>query len=201
MLNLISYTNIIIHILNTLQIINSMEFEELDGETRRCMLIEFEKEESSGNPYRSPRLNNIGKERFQEIMRNAIISGDISSLAKGLSNLAFWNKTESCTTNGRTHQKNIPRNAGELLAHSEFTTWYTRGFAKRLIEEGIDLCEVYRAGTAQTPRCECTNLEGERVKVKDIYDGHRARYHPTGDLATFSIPSVPWCHHTIRRPK
>ena len=192
---------IAIQILNTLQIITVLEFEELDDETRRWMLFEFEKEESGGNPFRSSRLNSMGKEKFQEIMRNAISSGDILSLTNALSNRMFWNTTELRTTSGITHTKNIPRNAAQMLAHTEFTTWYTRGFAKRLIEEGIDSCEIYRAEMAKTPRCKCTRLEGQTVKVKDIYDGHRVKYHPAEDPDAFSIPSGPLCHHTIRRLK
>lgn len=179
--------NIAIQILNTLRIITVLEFEELDDETRKWMLDEFEKEENS-DPYRSSRLNSVGQEKFEEIMRNAIRFGDISSLATALSDPTFW-------------KNNIPRNATKLLAHTEFTTWYTRGFAKRLMEEGIDLCEIYRAEMAVTPRCECTRREGQTVKVKDIYDGHRAKYRPISNPGAFSIPSGPLCHHTIRRLK
>ena len=57
-----------------------MDFKELDNETRKWMLVEFEQEERSGNPYRSSRLNSEGKERFSEIMRSAIESGDILTL-------------------------------------------------------------------------------------------------------------------------
>ena len=51
----------------------------------------------------------------------------------------------------------------------------------------------------QNPRCECTGLEGKIVQVKKIYDGHRAKYHPYENISAFSIPSGPYCHHTIRR--
>ena len=133
-------------------------------------------------------------------MRNAICDGDIPCLINALSNHMFWNTTEPYTR-GITSEKNIPSNAVETLAHTEFTTWYTRGFARRLMEEGIDFCEIYRAKTANTPRCECTKFEGRTVKVKKIYDGHRAKYHPTKNHTAFSIPSGALCHHTIRRLK
>lgn len=191
--------NIAIQILNTLRIITVLEFEELDDETRRWMLFEFEKEESSDNPYRSSRLNSMGKEKFQEIMQNAISSGDISSLTNALSNRMFWNATELCITRGIPHTKRVPSNAVKLLAHTEFTTWYTRGFARRLMEENVDLCEIYRAEKAQIPRCECTRLEGTIINVKKIYDGHRAKYHPRKNPSAFSIPNGANCHHTIRR--
>ena len=179
-----------------------MKFEELDDETRKWMLIEFEEEESSKNPYRSSHLNSTGKEKFREIMKNAISSGNILSLTNTLSNLTLWKKTGLVTTKGTVRERRIsPSSSAKSLAHTEFTTWYTRGFAKRLMEEGIDSCEIYRAEVTKNPRCECTKLEGHTVKVKAIYDGHRAKYHPTINSSAFSIPSGPFCHHTIRRLK
>ena len=179
-----------------------MKFEELDDETRKWMLIEFEKEESSKNPYRSPRLNSTGQEEFGKIMKNAINSGDILSLTNNLSNSSLWKQTELATRGSTTYEKRIdPNSSAKLLAHTEFTTWYTRGLARRFMEENIDSCEIYRAEMAKTPRCECTKLEGQVIKVKDIYEGHRAKYHPNVNYSAFSIPSGPFCHHTIRRLK
>ena len=72
-----------------------------------------------------------------------------------------------------TRERRInPNSAAKLLAHTEFTTWYTKGFARRLMEENIDLCKIYRAEIAQNPRCECTKLEEKIIQVKKIYDGH-----------------------------
>jgi hypothetical protein len=40
------------------------------------------------------------------------------------------------------------------------------------------------------------------VTVREIHDGHRARYWPApGNPGAFSIPFAPGCHHTIRRIK
>ena len=180
----------------------TLNFEELDAETRKWMLVEFEKEENSENPYRSLRLNNAGKEKFRKIIERAIKSGDILSLTRALSDPSLWKQTESYDRNGVRYERNIvPGKAAKALAHTEFTTWYTRGFARRLMEEDIDLCEIYRAATVENPRCECTKLEGHIIKVKSIYDGHRAKYHPNKNNSAFSIPNGPFCHHTIRRLK
>ena len=165
-------------------------FEELDDETRKWMLIEFEAEESS-KPYRPRTLDTTGLAKFADIMRNAIRTGDIQSLEYDLS----------------TYIVSSPANAAHRLAHTEFTTWYTRGFARRLREEGIDECEVYRAGTARQPRCDCSRLEGVVVSVNAIYDGHRVPYHHNGRKTSnytgspIPIPKGPMCHHTIRRKR
>lgn len=179
-----------------------MNFEELDDATRKWMLVEFENEENSKSPYRSPRLNNIGKEKFKDIMKKAINSGNILSLTHDLSNFTLWKQSELATRGNTTYEKRIdPKNSAKLLAHTEFTTWYTKGLARKMMEEKIDYCEIYRAEVAKTPRCECTKFEEQSVKVKDVYDGHRAKYHPTINSNAFSIPSGPFCHHTIRRLK
>jgi hypothetical protein len=41
-----------------------MNFEELDDITRHYMLVEFEAEEGTGNPYRSKALSLPGREVF-----------------------------------------------------------------------------------------------------------------------------------------
>ena len=152
--------------------------------------------------YQSTRLNNAGKEKFRKVMEEAIKSGDILSLTRALSDPSLWEQTEPYARKGMMYERDIvPIAAAKMLAHTEFTTWYTKGFAKRLIEEDIDSCEIYRAETTLNARCECTRLEGHIVKVKDIYNGHRAKYHPNKNNSAFSIPSGPFCHHTIRRLK
>jgi hypothetical protein len=69
------------------------------------------------------------------------------------------------------------------------------------MEEGVELCEVYRGAPAFQPRAECQDHDGKSFKVIDVYNGHRARYHPVVNEFAFSIPIGPNCHHTIRRLK
>ena len=172
-----------------------MEFGELDAETRKWMLVEFEAEEDS-KPYRPPRLNDVGQMKFVEMMTRAIQTGDIQSLEAEVSS-GCLKSMETRTRNGRTSHVRVPRNAAHILAHTEFTTWYTRGFARRLIEEGVEMCEVYRAEAAARPRCSCSRLEGSVVSVRSVYDGHRPYHYGTNPEIT--IPDGPLCHHTIRR--
>ena len=177
-----------------------MDYKELDTTTRKYMLQEFSKEENGGNPYRSPRLNTTGRSKFHSIMEDAIKNGNEKTLAKNLQDPNFWNEKESARRKDTFYEKKIdPISAAALLAQTEFNTWYTTGLAKRLIDEEIDECEIYRAELAKQPRCECSKLEGKTVKVSDIYGGHRAKYHPKFNAAAFSIPSGPFCHHTIKR--
>lgn len=93
----------------------------------------------------------------------------------------------------------MPQSAARL-ALTEFSTWYVRGFAKRLLDEGVAQCQVYRGAQPKWEPGECADHEGRVVPVQSIYDSHRARYWPEpGDAAAFSIPFGPSCHHVIRR--
>ncbi len=178
-----------------------MQFEELDEKTRGHMLAEFEAEEASGNPYRGERLSAQGRNIFSDLMREAIRSGSEQSLLAALSNPAFWNPSEEYERNGvvRTRRINIQQ-AAEQLSLSEFNSWYVRGLAKRLIDEGVRSCQAYRASMPKWEPGECGAHEGQVYAVEEIYRGHRARYWPKpGDPSAISIPFTPGCHHTIRR--
>ncbi|MGB3479417.1 MAG: hypothetical protein WBB67_09675 [bacterium] len=177
-------------------------FLELDKITRKWMLEEFLNEQNSGQPYLSTQLTNSGKKVFLIEMQKAITSssGNEITLGKAIMNPSCW-RPSYIDKRGRTISIN-PQASAQRLAQTEFNTWYVRGLARRLIEEKVDLCEVYRAGSAEDPRTECTSWEGKTFKVQDIYNGHRARYWPLpGNPGAFSVPSGPNCHHSIKRIK
>lgn len=172
----------------------AMHFEELDDRTRKLMLEEFEIEQRSSNPYFSPLLTKIGRREFVSLMRKAIRSGDEQQLVSSLARATYWDDT-----NRRGSVVNV-RHAAEQLAVSEFNTWYVRGLAKRLLDEGVTECQVYRAEDPRAERGECRQYEGRILPVEDVYGGHRARYWPEpGDPHALSVPFHPGCHHTIRR--
>ena len=179
----------------------AMNFEELDETTRQFMLAEFEAEESGGNPYRSADLSAAGQAVFPDLMRQAIHAGDDQSLIQSLLNLSFWKPTQTYVRAGVPRQRRInPQNAAERLGLTEFNTWYARGLARRLLEEHVETCQVYRADMAWEPRAECQQHEGLRYPVQLVYEGHRARYWPPpGNPGALSIPVGPNCHHSIRR--
>lgn len=178
-----------------------MNFEELDDTTRRFMLEEFEAEEASGNPYRSPNLNSKGLTAFPDLMRSAIEQGNEETLADALNDPSLWNETEPWKRHGVPQEPrriNV-RQQSERLALTEFNTWYVRGFARRLLEEGVARCEVYRGGQPKWEPADCADHEGLHLPVQEVYDGHRARYWPTENPDATSVPFGPNCHHTIRR--
>lgn len=165
------------------------------------MLEEFLNEERSGNQYRSVRLSLLGIKVFRSEMEIAIKKGNEETLARALSISSYWKSSEKYQRGGifRTRRIN-PMKAAEFLAYTEFNTWYVKGFTRRLLKEGEEYCEVYRAAPAWAPRGECLLHEGKIYRVQDIYNGHRIKYWPLpGNPSALSIPIGTNCHHTIRR--
>ncbi len=179
-----------------------MNFEELDEKTRDSMLNEFNTEWARTSHYIPDGLNTNGLSMFPELMRKTIKSGTIESLVSDLSNPSYWKPSRTYMRKGNPVTQNInPVIEAGRLAHSEFTTLYTKGLTKRLLNEGEKECQVYRADMAIQPKCECTSLEESIIPLDKIYNGTRKKYFPTNDPTAFSIPSAPYCHHTIRRIK
>jgi len=181
----------------------NMKYEELDQTTRQYMLREFEAEETSGKPYRSKALSADGLRAFPGLMRQAIQSGNEQTLYQALNVPEYWEPDEPYVRGGaqRTRRRNIEQSA-RRLALSEFGTWYVRGMARRLLDEGEEECQVYLAETPDTDGKpgECSLHEGMVLPVREVYKGHRRRYWPEpGNRAALSVPSSPGCHHLIRR--
>lgn len=178
-----------------------MHYTELDEKTRSIMLSEFDAEQAGGNPYRSKALSLRGDQVFPQLMRDAIRQGTEVSLASALADASLWNPMETYVRDGisRERKRNVQQSA-ERLATTEFSTWYVRGLAKRLLDEGVKNCQVYRGAQPKWEPGECSEHEGRIVDVKTIYDNHRARYWPEpGNKAKFSVPFAPGCHHLIKR--
>ena len=179
-----------------------MDFEELDETTRKWMLEEFNTEQAQEKHFEPKDMTAAGLREFPKRMRKAFESGTIESLTTDLADPSIWNDSTTQNRKGKIISITInPATWAKRLAHSEFTTLYTRGFARRLMEEGEKECQIYRADKAVEPKCECTNMEEEIVPIEKTYNGHRAKYFPNDNPTAFSIPSVAHCHHTIRRVK
>lgn len=181
----------------------AMNYHDLDDKTREYMLKEFEKEENGGNPYRSKTLSMQGVSVFPDLIRNAIKSGNEISLCSAIEQENYWDSQEAYTRSGitRTRRRNIAQSAKRLVL-SEFSTWYVRGFAKRLLDEGVEKCRVYRGEQPKWEPGECAMHEGLVVSVQEVYENHRVRYWPEpGNIEAFSVPFGPGCHHIIERVK
>ena len=171
-----------------------MIFEELNEATRRFMVDEFEAEERGGSPFRGKGLTPAGLVVVPDLIRQAILQGNNDTLADSLCTWDYWLRFD------RIGRRVNLEHAAKRLGQSEFSTWYVRGLARKLLEEGIQSCQIYRAGEPKGEPAECSTHEGQIVSVQEVYEGHRAHYWPEpGRHDVLSIPFNPFCHHLIRR--
>ncbi len=169
-------------------------FEELDDTTRQWMLEEFRKERTSGDPYLSPWLSETGHDVFLGAMEGAIRDGFDETLAFDLTHPSYWKSHDS---DGKVIS---PFQHSKRLAAFEFNTWYVRGLARRLMDEGETECQVYRADVSPGEPCEkCRQMEGNTYQVAKVYEGHRAAYWPEPDPYAICIPAHMDCRCSIRR--
>jgi len=165
------------------------------------LLREFEAEEAFHRPYRGERMSALGRSDFSILMRRAIEIGSEVTLTDRVIRQDYWMSSEGYTRAGVTRERCINFvQAAEQLGLSEFNTWYVRGLSRRLLDEGVEHCQICRGTMPKWEPGESSAHEGLVVRVQDVYDGHRIRYWPKpGRPDRLSIPFTPGCHHTIRR--
>lgn len=137
---------------------------------------------------------------WEEAMPAALAEHDDEWLLAQMLDPSYWRANRPPTRPGYKPPRVNVQWAANLLCLGEFNIAYVRGLAEVLIARGETECVVYRAEGASEPRCECTAWEGQSFALRDVIDGHRARYWPpeAGSETAFSVPSGFNCHHSIR---
>ena len=138
-----------------------------------------------------------GRSQFARLLRESIERGSEETLASSLASPELWNELGPLPQGGVGPLD--PRRGAVELARMEFNTWYVRGLCRRLLEEGEEYCQIYRAWDGDGSPDECDRLENRVLPVRPIYNAHRAKYHPFRRPEAFSIPSGPRCKHSVRR--
>ncbi len=179
----------------------TLAFEELDLITRLIMISEFEAERDVTCSSSCEALSPLGATAFPFLMRAVMTSGNEASLARALALPQYW---QSEVNLWRSMDRGVPldfREAAVTCALSEFNFWYVRGLAKRLVSEGVALCEV--CSTASVPcRTEaCALHDGEVFRTEDVYHGSRLRLQGGRHECVVTIPAGDGCYHTIRRKR
>jgi len=137
-------------------------FENLDEQTRKLMLVEIEHDHKSEVLYYSKRFNDTGIKLYLGLLKQAAIDGDEQSLATALkANKCFNTHEERRTKSGMTQVK-IPETANETLTESEFNRFYMRALCIRAIENNQSLL-IYRARHSDNPRVESEMLIGKEM--------------------------------------
>lgn len=123
-------------------------YENLDEDTRRWMLAEFDEDERAGRVHLNPLLTDRGRKEFPWLMREAIQHHDDVWLANGLLKPGIV-RVEMADSEalGRSVSE-LPGSVVESLAADEFNRYYSRGVCRRVLESGLGgQVEIYKIST------------------------------------------------------
>jgi hypothetical protein len=171
-------------------------FENLDEVIRQHMLAEFESDLASGKLYISKRLNEVGKERYPELLKETIIQYSPEWLAQQLRAGKFFNLKEQKTTKKGVTSAIIPDTAPTTLAEGEFNRFYIRGVCLRAIEVGADKVEVYRGKEVEQARSQSQAMIGRKINPKELLED--LRNSSDGLDTALGLPPGPNSGLTIR---
>jgi hypothetical protein len=162
------------------------------------MLDEVEFDTSRNELHISPILSGQGQRDYPNLLREAIQSGDDSTLAQSLRAHRRIIRTQPRRKpKGGYIIAGTPENAADVLAESEFNRYYIRALARRAIEDGVPELVVYRAKPVRSPRPGSEALVESTVKPQEILDDLRS--HP-GEFPALGIPAGPNSGLSVRLP-
>jgi hypothetical protein len=136
-----------------------LRFENLDETTRRYMLIEVEQAIKTSQLHPSQRFTAQGRERYPDLLREAVRTGNEDSLTAALQPCFAAREPYGTGT------RRVPANAARTFAEGEFNAFYMRGICHRAIQEGCKV-EVYRAKEGATARPSSKLIEGQQHEPK-----------------------------------
>jgi hypothetical protein len=160
----------------------------LDAETRKYMLDEMALDIGDRKLYMSERLASRAREKYPELLREAIISHNEDWLASQLRLHGGTIAMESYTRNGKSFERKVPVNAIEMLAEGEFNRFYLRGLCRRAIANREGPLAIYRAKSVSQPRAESERKIGTTVEPEPLL--RDLREHIGVDLA-LGVPPGP----------
>ncbi|HJU90994.1 MAG TPA: hypothetical protein VJ672_16535 [Gemmatimonadaceae bacterium] len=149
-----------------------LQYENLDPVTRRHAVAELDEDLSTGNFHVSDRIRPTAIHEYQRLFRDALRYYDDLWLEERASDLLVDFENRRTKGGGQTTAK-LPQMAARMLAEADFNRYYMRGVARRAVEEGREVVEVYRARLSLDPRPESSELEGRRIPAQEVLDQFR----------------------------
>jgi hypothetical protein len=166
----------------------ALNLENLDSITRPDMIKELDADIAVGRLYLSPRLTDSGRNDYPVLLREAIISGNDSSLAVELVTSGRLKTHEAYTTKTGTKTRKVPINAAEMLAEGEFNRFYLRALCIRAQADPELRMQVYRAKPVENPRPESEALISNTVPPGSLLDDLRSN---VGIDTALGLPAGP----------
>jgi hypothetical protein len=172
----------------------SLNYLNLDPETREYMISELEYDLDRTKVYFSLRLNDIGKDNYVPALRRAFIDGDDTSLAFEIRN-GYLNETEQRRTKNGYTTARVPITAADTLAEGEFNRYYIRALCRRGLDQDKYDLVVYRARQVANPRPASEAKIGEVIRADQLLSDLR---ESTGVDTGLGLPPGPNSGLSIR---
>ena len=177
----------------------AMYFENLDERTRQLMLDEMEYDIANHQLHISPFLSGQGQRDYENLLREALQSGDDETLAENLrQHRRILRTLPRRNPSGGYSIAATAENAAQVLAESEFNRYYIRALARRAIEDGISELVIYRAKPVANPRPDSEARIETTLPPQDLLEDLRS--HPGDERPSLGVPSGPNSGLSVRLP-
>lgn len=144
-------------------------FEDLDEITREAMLNAIDEAERTNNIYYSTRFNDLGKQQWLPLLKQAALQYDEHWLSYQLEAQQLMKDFEGANKpSGGYTIKHVPHTASETFSEGQFNRFYILGLCKRARTENIDYLIVYRAKERAGTRPESQSIIGNRFLIDEV---------------------------------
>jgi hypothetical protein len=151
----------------------SMNLLNINEDIRTLMLKEIDFDVDRFKLYISPRLNLVGRQSYQFLLKDAVQNHDVAWLTNQIHSRFLLNSTETRKLRDKTIQAKVPDNANEILAEDEFNRFYMRALCIYAINNKISSVIVYRAKEVQSPLPESWKIIGTIIDPKELLEDLR----------------------------
>lgn len=164
------------------------------------MIEEIDMDIQSDKIYRSSYLTQSGQGDFPDLIRKAADTGNDDTLAaslRGKFNLKTQRKRPKAPG---YYTADVPVNAAEVLAQSEFNRYFVRGLCRRAIATKVQRLQVFRAKAVTNPRIGSESKIGLLVDPEVVLIDVR-RSQEYGVDTALGLPPGPGSGITLRIKK
>lgn len=176
----------------------ALHYENLDKSTRLFMLSKVDSDLSHGRLYISERLNELGKQNYASLLKEAIEHHNDAWLAQQLRLRGYMKDYEQYKKRGRGFTRRVPRTAPETLSEGEFNRFYIRGLCVGVIEKDMNHVEVYRGKSVNQSRPESEAMIGRKLSAGTLLEDLRKSI---GVDTALGLPPGPNSGLTVRMVK
>jgi hypothetical protein len=177
----------------------ALYFENLDERTRQLMLDELEYDIANQQLHISPFLSGQGQRDYENLLREALESGNDETLAQALrEHRRILRTLPRRNPSGGYSIAATAENAAQVLAESEFNRYYIRALARRAMEDGISELVIYRAKPVANPRPESEARIETSLSPQELLEDLRS--HTGDERPSLGVPSGPNSGLTVRLP-